>query len=288
MCVIIITNPDNPIDREELSAAWDTNPDGAGLAYVDEGSVKFQRGFMNKSHYLDTVQELQTGRPLLLHLRISTGAGVTPQGTHPYKAGNVLKMKGKTQEPVLAMNGTIRGQALRTKAGAYLNDTASYLWEHQDAFHQVSEALLDIVSQATGAKWAAVTPGGILTGGEFEEHEGRQYSNLNHLWLYDYYAPRDGLLAWYEETPAKNRRQYLFLKDLIPKYLYRQVKRDWLLLDDLEEFVWHHCNKPDCHRCPGHCLGDCETLQDLQEFLHLQEDVPTLEDLETLAGGGRF
>ena len=296
MCVIILTTPENQITREELRAAWDTNPDGAGLAYSEAGLVHFQRGFMNCSHYLDTVQELQAERPLLLHLRISTGAGVTPQGTHPYKPGNVLRMKGTTQEPLLAMNGTIRGQPLLRKRGNLLNDTASYIWKHADAFQQVNGALLDIVSEATGAKWAAATPAGLVHSGNFQEYEGRLYSNLNHLWLADYYSePKkpaaERLLNWWEEEPpeAEAAPQYgLRLRDLLDADLYEAASRDWLLFDELSEYVWQHCSRPDCHRCSW-CLSQADSLGDLRDFLSChEEDVLTLAALETLSGGGEF
>ena len=132
MCVIIYIPQNERISKEELEDAWRVNPDGAGLAYPDGGAVRFRRGYMNRDYYIKRVLELQEQHNggLLLHLRISTGAGVTPQGTHPYKSGNVLKMQGRTTAPVVCMNGIITGQQLHKKDGQLLNDTASYIWDH--------------------------------------------------------------------------------------------------------------------------------------------------------------
>ena len=271
MCVIIITNPEHPITREELRQAWKTNPDGAGYAYTDkDGAVVFERGFMNFKHYADTVEDLQSTRPLMLHLRISTGAGITPQGTHPYKAGNVLIMKGRTDRPVFAMNGIITGQDLKTKDGARLNDTASYMAAHPAAFKAINPDVLDIIAHDTGARWSAATPDGIITGGAFEDYDGRQYSNLNHLWRYDAGRYLDRLDPYdYESGRKKDGATYageVTAREMLKPKLYRRVQKDYELLTETEEYVYHVCNNFICSGCDG-CITELRTPKQLNEFL---------------------
>lgn len=266
MCVIIITNPKHQITAEELRDAWNTNGDGAGLAYVAEGRVHYERGFMNFKHYAETVRQLQAKYSLMLHLRISTAAGITPQGTHPYKVGNVLKMKGTTAAPVIAMNGVITGQNLHRKGGALLNDTASYIVDHADAFRVVNADVLDIIADATGAKWSAATTSGIIHSSDFVEHDGRQYSNLNHLYasyIYDYFFD----CSSGSSGSSRHNFQHMTMENTLDAELIAEILDDWLLYDDIEEYIASHCNYLDCKYCAG-CLSEAKTAQDLRDFLH--------------------
>ena len=271
MCVIIITNPENPISEQELNQAWNTNPDGAGLAYIEDGHVHYVRGFMNRAYYVETVQELQSKHALLLHLRISTGAGVTPQGTHPYVPGRLLSMKGETTRPAVAMNGIISGQHLETKKGNTLNDTASYIKNHPGAFKGINPDIIDIIADATGAKWAAATPAGIITGGDFQEYDGRKYSNLNHLWFYDAYEYTGG--GFIHGNGIK--RGHL----LDPKLNKQLNTRKYTSLrEEVDEFIYQHCAYSDCKYCLG-CISDALTVDDLDAFLY--ENANIWESIQT-------
>lgn len=270
MCIIIITNPQHPISKEELEDAWTVNPHGGGLAYVEDNAVIFERGFMNKAYYIKRVLELQDDHELLLHMRISTGAGVTPQGTHPYKAGNVLAMRGRTQQPVAAMNGTIAGQRLETKQGAKLNDTASYIKDHAGAFKVINEDVLNIIAHDTGARWAAATPTGIIYSNDFEEYEGRHYSNLNHLWryalladVYDYAYSTNDYSYDYKSSGA-------YLRAFLDDKLLREIKKDKSLYLELREYEYQHCQYYDCKHCEG-CIADCSNKHDIIRFLDNNE-----------------
>lgn len=271
MCVIIITNPENPISETELNAAWNVNPDGAGLAYTESGKVFYERGFMNQKHYVQKVLQLQQKYQLLLHLRISTGAGVTPQGTHPYKVGNVLAMKGETTQPVIAMNGIINGQPLETKQGNLLNDTASYIKNHSEAFNIVNKDILNIIADATAAKWAAATPKGIICSQEFQEYEGRQYSNLNHINLYDWYTDSYDCSNSYIKSNSSSYNS-LKLKHLIDEKLLKKVNKYKDLKLELDDYIYQHCNYVDCKYCTG-CISDAVSIKDLNQFLNNNWDI---------------
>lgn len=257
MCVIIITNPKNPISKKELRNAWNVNPDGAGYAYINNGEITFERGFMNFKHYYNVINELQQHHNLLLHLRISTAAGITPQGTHPYKAGNVLQMKGVTNNPVMAMNGIIRGQCLDKKKGIVLNDTASYIYEHPGAFKEINQDILDIISSDTAASWVAATTNGIIHSNDFITYNGRKYSNLNHI---DYYSD------FYDYSTPEYSIFNIELKHIINKDLYNQIYNNWQLFDALEDYTYYNCNIPNCKTCK-YCMADCKTETELKQFL---------------------
>ncbi len=42
MCVIMVAETERP-RRSELMAAWATNPHGAGVAWVENGAVRFEK-----------------------------------------------------------------------------------------------------------------------------------------------------------------------------------------------------------------------------------------------------
>ena len=255
MCVIIITNPENPINKNELQRAWNTNPDGAGYAYTDGETVHFKRGFMNFKKFNKEVQDLQQHYNLMLHLRISTGGGIEPINTHPYKVGNMLKMNGETTAPVVSMNGIIYGETLKTKRGHLMNDTASYIMRYENAFKVINTDILNIISEETGAKWAAVTTNGIIYSKQFKQYNGRQYSNLNHIDILD----RTPTIA---ETWDGIKPEHL-IKD--PELL-ESIYKDWDLCDELEEFIYYNCNLNNCRQC-RQCISEATNKKQVRHII---------------------
>lgn len=271
MCVIIFIPRGEVITKAELKNAWDVNSDGAGYAIQSEGVVSYERGFMNFKHYWDTVDALQGVSDLMLHLRISTGAGVTPQGTHPYEVGNVLSMKGKTSKAVVCMNGIIWGETLKTKRGAKLNDTASYIVRHEEAFNVLNRDVLRLISENTDALWGVMTPRDVLLSDGFIDVGGVKYSNTNHLWTATSYNklvcdPFDyDYIGYYGEEEEED---VSLLEHLVAPSLLEDVLNDADLLFNLKEHIREECNKTNCLSCIN-CISDATTLKDLREFLRI-------------------
>lgn len=267
MCVIIYLPKGNSISRSELSDAWRTNPDGAGLAYVDGGHVHFKRGFLKFEEYYKAVAAIQGRHDTVLHLRISTCAGVSAIGTHPYKAGDVLKLQGCTTAPVICMNGVIYGQTLKKKNGHRLNDTASYIVEHEAAFSVINADVLGLIADNTGAKWAAATPDGVLLSEGFIERSGRYYSNINHIWAAAYYT-YDYLMGGADDDTDDDDTDALLLEHLLEPALLHEVKKDSGLHTVLTDHVDTACNTYSCKYCID-CLSDCRTIDDLWRFIQV-------------------
>ncbi len=231
MCVIIFIPKGETITEEEIRQAWATNPDGAGYAIRTtqngEQVVKYHRGFMSCTNFYDTIKDQIGTEDIVLHFRISTSSRINQVQTHPYDKGNITSLYGFTTRPVIAMNGVISGQACYKG----FNDTMSYITDNNQAFRIISETeseqLLDIIEDATGSKWAIITPDNVLLSKGFIYRDGRYYSNINHLqfrtYLTDYYY--DNL----SEKPA--------LKTILPKKLYNQVKQDKNLYLDCLDYV---------------------------------------------------
>ena len=263
MCVIIFKPKDKELTRNELESAWDVNPDGAGFAYPEAGAVVFQKAFMNKSYFIDRVMELQD-KDLLLHLRISTCAGVTPNGTHPYKLGNLNAIKAKTRNPVICMNGVISGQKLHKKQGVKLNDTASYILDHKDAFNVINADILNLIEDNTGSKWAVMKPEGVILSNGFIEEDGIYYSNLNHK---NYLHALQSYLFDYTET--KYAHYNLEPADVLPHDVL--VNAPEATLWDLQDYMYFKCNKGKCYGCKG-CVYDIKTVKDAKTFINQNMD----------------
>ena len=256
MCVIIYVPKESSISIDEIKSAWTTNPDGAGYSIQKDGKVFFKRGFMSLNQYINEIEPLIGVYNLLLHFRISTSKAVNKMQTHPYKKGNVTITEGSTKRPVICMNGIISGQ----REYKNCNDTMSYIIDHQEAFANINQDILNIIEEATGAKWAVMLPDKTLVSSKFTVKEGRYYSNTNHLWRNYYYNYNTG------------RTRKKTLKNLIPsRSLRKSIRKDKELYEDLLEFIDIWCNAESgfglCDLCTK-CIQKAKTLRDIKITLN--------------------
>lgn len=255
MCVIIYVPKESSISIDEVKSAWRTNPDGAGYSIQKDGKVFFKRGFMSLNQYIDEIKPLIGVYNLLLHFRISTSKAVNRMQTHPYKKGNVSITEGSTTRPVICMNGIISGQ----KEYKNCNDTMSYIIDHQEAFANINQDILNIIQEATGAKWAVMLPDKTLVSSEFIHDDGKYYSNRNHLWR-----------SYYYNYNNKSRNVKKCLDNMIiGRNLKRNIKKDAELYEDLCDFIdlWCNCDYNMCNMCTK-CLKTAKTLRDVKIILN--------------------
>lgn len=92
MCIAIVTKPGARITRTQAANSWSNNDDGAGFAYVADGKVEVRRGFMTFDEfwaaYDAAAQEFGETSHFLVHFRIGTSGGNTPENTHPFTCQN--------------------------------------------------------------------------------------------------------------------------------------------------------------------------------------------------------
>lgn len=110
MCVIIGTIEREKISQEVLRKAWQTNSDGAGIAWRKNGKVYVIKGLMKQRELLEVYQDVDTF-PHIVHFRLGTSGGNLPELTHPFPCG---KMKSKNpfiyeSDSVLFHNGVVSG-----------------------------------------------------------------------------------------------------------------------------------------------------------------------------------
>lgn len=194
MCVIAVKpkNVSMP-DEDTIRAMWDMNPHGAGFMWADGKMVHIQKGFMTVESLLKALKTMEEKHslfelPMVLHFRIGTAGGNTPENTHPFPVTDSVPLLQKlsVKTPIgVAHNGIIPIDTSRPD----ISDTMEYiaaqmtpLYRYDHEFYR-SKDILDLISKATHSKWAIMNgEGDVVTIGEFYERNGILYSNLHHEW----------------------------------------------------------------------------------------------------------
>lgn len=192
MCIICVKPSKIALpDHEILKNMWDSNPDGAGMMYVKKNRVIIEKGFMSfktlearlKSleHEIDIVKT-----PMILHFRIGTHGGNTPENTHPFPITDSIPAlkKLRIETPIgIAHNGIIH----ITPRDSKISDTMEYIASQLAPLHRGvpdfyrNKHLMQMVQNAIDSKMAFLTKDGeIYTIGEFLKDGGIMYSNSSY------------------------------------------------------------------------------------------------------------
>lgn len=87
MCIAILNTKKVTLKKQTLKNCWDNNSDGAGMLYVDNGTLKVFKEmddfnvFYNK--YLD-IRKTHKDSQIVLHFRISTHGKINKTNCHPF------------------------------------------------------------------------------------------------------------------------------------------------------------------------------------------------------------
>ncbi len=104
MCIIFYNEVGKAYDRDEISVAYDNNPHGVGLMWVEEGRVRTIRGLFTKEKLFSILDHFK-GVPHVLHLRWRTRGDITKSLCHPFRASH----KEAEQSVYMMHNGTFFG-----------------------------------------------------------------------------------------------------------------------------------------------------------------------------------
>jgi len=107
MCVIIIADKKNP-PMSLLKKAEQHNSDGAGLAWIENGSVKWIKGRnLTAKEIKQFIKSHKVKVPYIIHFRIGTVGSKCDELSHPFPLtkGNKNKKVGLDYEGVLFHNG---------------------------------------------------------------------------------------------------------------------------------------------------------------------------------------
>lgn len=103
MCVAFLAPTKRPTE-DMISAGWASNPAGAGIAWREDGFVRWEKG-LDLEECQRLVKEVPC--PMVVHFRIPTVGGKLAELTHPFPiVRNVSNaLSGKTKGYVLFHNG---------------------------------------------------------------------------------------------------------------------------------------------------------------------------------------
>lgn len=196
MCIIAIKKAGVAIPGEELfEQMFSNNPDGAGMMWVENGSVRIAKGYMTFGAFKDALDKVAArlnlvGIPMVFHFRITTHGSTKPDNCHPFPISENACMLQKLQCTTnvgVAHNGMITNIAA-SKNG--LSDTMEFVLSYLSKMKQISgkfyqhPAFKEIIGNIIGSdKMVFLDKNGVIeTVGDFvTETDGMLYSNTSYM-----------------------------------------------------------------------------------------------------------
>jgi hypothetical protein len=131
MCVIVVKPAGAACPTlETLKACWESNPDGAGLAMSERGSVFWRKGFMNfddfAAYYAQEKLPQRVNQALVFHFRIGTHGLKDGGNTHPFPLSGdpaTLRQLAGRASVTVAHNGVFRNTVKLPK----VSDTGQFI-----------------------------------------------------------------------------------------------------------------------------------------------------------------
>jgi hypothetical protein len=178
MCIAIICEKTTP-DEKMLIEAERQNPDGAGIAWVETGAVRYLKGLTAK----EVAKEIRgLPLPLFIHFRIATVAGKIASLCHPFAVRRDGKnaLEGKTSY-VLMHNGHWSGwkEALTMSVLGGNRQLARGPWSDTRAMaYLAAHHGFPILELITSDRIAVMNgKGEVFTYGYWHEKGGIKFSN---------------------------------------------------------------------------------------------------------------
>ena len=214
MCIIIAKEKKVGLPTySQLFNSFEYNNDGAGFMYVKNGKVIIDKGYMTWKKFYKRYQKLCKkfnnfeNQSLIMHFRIGTSSGNTPQNTHPYPISNKVddlhKLYVKT-DLGMVHNGIIHDYTPKDKF-TNTNDTQEFILKYVSTLHNhypkfyKDKYIMSGMEDITNSKLAFMdTTGYIYYVGDFVEENGVKFSNTSYKdWGSWYnYGFNDSLLTY--------------------------------------------------------------------------------------------
>lgn len=89
MCLAIYKPAGKNVPEDHLEEGFQSNRDGAGFAYVENGIVRYMKGFFDYKTFLENYKErVKDEYPAVIHFRWATVGEKNTDNCHPFEAGN--------------------------------------------------------------------------------------------------------------------------------------------------------------------------------------------------------
>ena len=205
MCIIAYKpmNVNFP-SNETLRTCFYNNPDGAGFMYPSKDGVHIHKGYMTFEEFNKALAPLKKKNiPVVMHFRITTHGGTSPQMTQPFPCTSKtrkLKKLDSLARVGIAHNGIIG----MTRDAKKISDTALFIKRYasyliKDADYYKDERITQMIEEMIGSKMAILSKDGhveILGKGWEHTKDGMWYSNGSYE-PWDLKNPKKSAYAYY-------------------------------------------------------------------------------------------
>lgn len=207
MC-IIVAKPQgvNMPSMKTLKTCFEHNHDGAGFAYLDNGNVLYQKGFMTFDSLKNALKKLDIDKKettMVFHFRIGT-AGTNSKGlTHPFKICNDTNAMKATEGKgsVLFHNGVLMDYNPSKDNKDDVSDTMLFtkkVISELPKDWETNKAILALVKKSINYnKLAILKSSGLTLIGDFKKDKGIYYSNESYKEYKTVYTSPRGNYGYY-------------------------------------------------------------------------------------------
>mgnify|MGYP000941694876 CR=1 FL=1 len=183
MCIICICDKRKLTD-DEIYNCWTSNHDGAGIAWAENGKVKYKKGFLELEDFTKFYKNVNV-LPHVVHFRTGTSGGNGPEMTHPFIVDDKgsLDLEYEGDKSVLFHNGVITDW--KDMAMTYFLSNNIKIpdgaWSDTRLLALLCSRLGYPVLDFIYGKFVVIHPSGLIVRyGTFTLDEGNYYSNAGY------------------------------------------------------------------------------------------------------------
>lgn len=249
MCIAIVKRKNGVITDEALRNSFQSNPDGAGIAYVKDNVIYMVKGIFNEDDFVSKVRQAEAicDGDMLIHCRIGTSGLKDHNNCHPHKINDAN---------VLIHNGILD---IDVPKGSLVSDTVLFIEKYmKDLPYEFiyNKSILNMLEELIGKnnKFCILNTNGDVA--IVNEKAGHW---LNDVWYSNYsYESYDKLYTWSD---------YAYTYDPIP--VSDEVKK---FIETQIDFLTYELSE---------ALGDYPTCDPKTGMLYSykHEEYPFLEEI---------
>lgn len=200
MCIIVAKEKQAPLPTKQiLRNCFDNNSDGAGFMYTYNGNVIIDKGYMTFKKFYKRFQRLKEmfndfeNKSLVMHFRIGTSAGNTPENTHPYPVSTkVDELHSLYTITTLGIvhNGIIRdytitGDKEMNDTQHFIQDYVAKIYSKFPRFYEDKDLMLSMEKMCDSKLCFLNTDDELYYVGDFTTDRGIKYSNQTYSYNYN-------------------------------------------------------------------------------------------------------
>ena len=168
MCVILYKDKKTSLDFETVRLAYDTNPDGVGVAINDGTTWTIKKYMYPSKQQLKTLCNNLKDKEAILHFRIATSGGINLENCQPFLFDD--------DQRVLFHNGVVYSL---NGISSYKSDTRLLIDILEKEKEDINNLLFNISEKSSNKFVLIDANNNVQFYGEFKQYKGLLCSNLN-------------------------------------------------------------------------------------------------------------